>query len=103
METTALIVIVYGFIVLAGGVMGYVKARSAPSLMAGLAFGIALIVSGFCVWHGMRNGLKVAMGLAVALLVVMGIRFVKSKKFMPAGLVALLSAIVTVVLAVALR
>jgi len=102
MQTTATVAIIYGLLVLAGGLMGYRKARSVPSLMAGLVFGLALVVSGFYMWHGERVGLKVACGLAVALLVIMGIRFAKGRKFMPAGLVTVLSLIATIVFAVEL-
>ena len=36
--------LVFGFITLLGGIMGYVKARSTPSLIAGSVAGIFLIV-----------------------------------------------------------
>jgi uncharacterized membrane protein (UPF0136 family) len=102
MQTTAAVAIIYGLLVLAGGLMGYRKARSTPSLMAGLSFGIALVVSGFYVWHGERMGLKAALALSSALLIVMGIRFAKTKKFMPSGLVTILSLAALIVFALAL-
>ncbi|MCG3148044.1 MAG: hypothetical protein PCFJNLEI_01486 [Verrucomicrobiae bacterium] len=102
MQNEAAVAIVYGLLVLAGGLLGYRKARSAPSLVAGLVFGLALIACGFYMWHGDRIGLKVAFGLAVALLVVMGIRFAKGRKFMPAGLVTVLSLVAAVVFGLAL-
>jgi uncharacterized membrane protein (UPF0136 family) len=99
MQTTAAITIAYGFLVLTGGLLGYWKARSAPSLIAGLAFGLGLLVSGYYQAHGERMGLLVGLGLAAALLVIMGMRFAKGRKFMPAGFIAVLSVIVTVWLA----
>lgn len=101
MQTTAAITIAYGFFVLAGGLLGYWKARSMPSLIAGTIFGIALLVSGYYQAQGMRVGLLVALGLAAALLVIMGIRFAKTRKFMPAGLTAIFSLVATVWLALA--
>ncbi len=86
MQTVAIILWVYGALVLAGGVMGWVKAQSRPSLIAGVAFGTALIAAGWCPyarWVGAT--------LAAALGVMMGVRFGQTKKFMPAGLTFVLS------------
>src|SRR5258706_16206999 len=102
MQNTAMIVIVYGALVLVGGVMGYVKAKSLPSLISGLAFGLALLVCGLGLWQGAKMSAVVALGLAAALLAMMGVRFAKSKKFMPAGLIESLSLIVVVILAMAM-
>ena len=55
MQTTAMIVMVYGVLVLVGGVMGFVKAHSKPSLIAGLVFGGALQVSGVLMWLGVQS------------------------------------------------
>ena len=82
--------------------MGYRKARSVPSLMAGLGFGLALVVSGLYLWHGVRMGLSVALGLASALLVLMGVRFAKTRKFMPAGLIAAISLAAAIAFGIAL-
>jgi uncharacterized membrane protein (UPF0136 family) len=95
MQTAAIIVWVYGALVLAGGVMGWVKARSKPSLIAGVAFGAALIATGWCPYARW-----VGAGLAAALGIIMGVRFAKTKKFMPAGLTFVLSGIVLVALVV---
>ena len=102
MQTTAWIVWVYGALVFAGGLMGWMKARSVPSLMAGLAFGLGLVVSGLYLWHGARIGLIAALVLATMLLVLMGGRFAKTKKFMPSGLIAALSLVAAIVFSVAL-
>jgi uncharacterized membrane protein (UPF0136 family) len=67
-----------------------------------LAFGSALVVSGLYLWHGERMGLTAAVVLAATLLVLMGIRFAKTRKFMPAGLVAILSLVAAIVFAIEL-
>ncbi len=103
MQTTAMIVLVYGALVLLGGVMGYAKAQSKPSLFAGVGFGLALLASGAMLWQGNSRALPGATVLAAVLLLVMGIRFARTKKFMPAGLVALMSLVVVIVLVRALR
>ena len=94
MQTAAIIVWVYGALVLIGGVMGWVKARSKPSLISGVVFGAALILTGF--W--MPVGRWIAAGLAAALAVVMGVRYAQTKKVMPSGVMTALSAVVLVVL-----
>jgi uncharacterized membrane protein (UPF0136 family) len=95
------VIFVYGLLVLAGGLLGYAKARSKPSLMAGVCFGLGLLVSGFAAQAGHRQGLHAALVLAALLLVIMGARFARTKKFMPAGLLAALSLAVVVIVALA--
>jgi uncharacterized membrane protein (UPF0136 family) len=92
------IVWVYGALVLFGGVMGWVKAQSKPSLISGIVFGVALIVVGVGVNQGRASDVWAATALACLLAVAMGVRFAKTKKFMPAGLITILSAVVVVVL-----
>ena len=85
-----IIVWIYGGLVLAGGLMGWVKARSKPSLIFGTVFGVALIVVGIGIHQGRANDVWVAAGLAGLLAIIMGIRFAKTRKFMPAGLMTIL-------------
>jgi uncharacterized membrane protein (UPF0136 family) len=96
MQTPAMIVWIYGALVLAGGVMGWVKARSKPSLISGIVFGAALIVTGFAIER--PSGHWTALGLAAGLTILMSVRFAKSRKFIPAGMIALLSLVVVVAL-----
>ena len=102
MQNLAILVWLYGAIVLAGGLIGWIKARSQPSLLSGLAFGVLLGLCGLAMWEGRWIGLTTGAGLALGLTVIMGIRFAKTKKFMPAGLVAVLSAVMLVVLSAAM-
>lgn len=75
------------------GIIGYVKAQSTPSLIAGLVFGVVLAVGAYL------NSPKLFAHPNSYLLLItciilgafMGYRFYKSQKFMPAGLIALLS------------
>lgn len=98
MQTKAIIVWVYGALVLVGGVMGWVKAKSKPSLISGIIFGVALILFGHGINQGRAADVWVAIALAGLLAIIMGIRFAKTKKFMPAGLLAILSAVVVATL-----
>ncbi|XP_026217048.1 transmembrane protein 14C isoform X1 [Anabas testudineus] len=77
----------YAALVASGGVMGYVKAGSVPSLAAGLLFGG---LAGFGAYQISNdpNNVWVSLATSGALAGIMGKRFYASKKFMPAGLVA---------------
>ncbi|KAG7257094.1 hypothetical protein CRUP_026562 [Coryphaenoides rupestris] len=77
----------YAALVASGGVMGYVKAGSVPSLAAGLLFGGLAGVGAYQVSNDPRN-IWVSLATSGALMGVMGKRFYSSRKFMPAGLVA---------------
>ncbi|CAL8400898.1 unnamed protein product [Gadus morhua 'NCC'] len=77
----------YAALVASGGVMGYVKAGSVPSLAAGLVFGG---LAGLGAYQVSKDPTDIWISLATsgALTGVMGKRFYGSRKFMPAGLVA---------------
>uniref|UniRef100_A0A3P9LQR6 Transmembrane protein 14C n=1 Tax=Oryzias latipes TaxID=8090 RepID=A0A3P9LQR6_ORYLA len=77
----------YATLVASGGVIGYVKAGSVPSLAAGLLFGG---LAGFGAYQISNdpNNVWVSLATSGALTAVMGKRFYGSRKFMPAGLIA---------------
>ncbi|KAK3091766.1 hypothetical protein FSP39_022452 [Pinctada imbricata] len=79
----------YAVTIAAGGLLGYVKAGSVPSLAAGLAFGSVMGIGAYQTSQNPDNyGLSLATSTVLAGL--MGYRFATSGKFMPAGLVATL-------------
>lgn len=94
--------IFYGLMVLIGGVMGYVSKKSKPSLIAGGIFGIALITTGVVSFQRHFQGILVALILTVFLTILFGIRYKKTGKFMPAGLVLGLSLLSLVILGLGL-
>lgn len=96
------LLLLYAVLVIAGGILGYVKAQSKPSLISGLISGIALLITWFITWQSYRTGMTLATCLTIALLIVFAIRFWKTNKFMPAGLMAILSLVCGVIFAVAL-
>lgn len=90
---------IYAALLAAGGVMGYVKAASRPSLIAGLACAAATLVAlavGLLTTpaSGFVLGLLIAAGLAVFFFA----RWRKSRKFMPAGMLSGLSAVMSALL-----
>uniref|UniRef100_UPI0037E8A67C transmembrane protein 14C-like n=1 Tax=Semicossyphus pulcher TaxID=241346 RepID=UPI0037E8A67C len=83
----------YAALVSAGGIMGYLKAGSITSLVAGLLFGLLAAVGAYLASQNPRN-VWLSLGTSGTLAVVMGLRFVNSWKFMPAGLMTLASGLV---------
>lgn len=86
--------VVYGVLMVAGGIMGKVKGNSSASLIAGTLTGVAAWV-GF--WKSLSDPMLGFMIGAMVGLLLTGIfvsRFARSRKFMPAGLILVLSLIV---------
>ncbi|ALC42116.1 CG5532 [Drosophila busckii] len=81
---------VYAATVGAGGIMGYAKAGSVPSLGAGLAFG-ALLAYGAHLNSQDPPRPMLQLGTSLFLAGLMGARWNRSGKMMPAGMVCMLS------------
>ncbi|CAG9760258.1 unnamed protein product [Ceutorhynchus assimilis] len=80
----------YAGAIATGGIMGYVKAGSIPSLAAGLICGTVLVIGAYQTSQDPSNyGLQ--LGTSSLLAGLMGFRYYKSGKIMPAGVVSLLS------------
>ncbi|XP_050733900.1 transmembrane protein 14C-like [Eriocheir sinensis] len=80
----------YAAAVTVGGIVGYVKAGSIPSLGAGLLFGSLLGFGAYQLSEN-PNNYYLTLGTSTVLGGIMGMRFLNSGKFMPAGLIAGLS------------
>lgn len=88
------LVLIYGLIVFLGGIFGYVKAESVPSLVAGVVFAVALSTAAFALLNEKWIGMTLALASTALLSAFFLYRFVHTHKFMPAGLMALLSLLV---------
>lgn len=85
----AYILAVYLVLLVAGGLMGYLKAGSKVSLLSALGFAAALALCGYGpVPHG---PLLVVILQGILLAVFVG-RYLKTRKFMPAGLMVIVTA-----------
>ncbi|ELR16197.1 transmembrane proteins 14c protein [Acanthamoeba castellanii str. Neff] len=82
--------LVVGGLVAAGGAMGYAKARSVPSLVAGVTCGALYGLSTLWMEPYQIGGNLAAVVISIILAVAMGRRFLASGKVMP-GVVAGLS------------
>ena len=92
MTQSKIILIVYLVLLVAGGLMGFIKAKSKASLIMSLAFAILLALFEFA-FTGTSSITNLLLGF---LLVFFGMRFVKGRKFMPAGLMTILTLVVLV-------
>ncbi len=71
----------------AGGIAGFVKGKSVPSLVAGVSLGGLYGAAGVLINRGdCKEGHTLAAVTSALVLGVMGPRFVRTKKLMPAGL-----------------
>ena len=91
-------VVIYGALVALGGLMGYRKARSIPSLAVGLLFGAGLILSGLLARGDGVIPENLPLWLVLGLGALSLYRLYVTRRFMPAGLLVLLSAIVIIIL-----
>ncbi|MCE0484682.1 MAG: TMEM14 family protein [Methylacidiphilales bacterium] len=92
MAWTVLLLWIYGLVLIIGGIMGYIKAGSVPSLIAGLVCGLlAIFIGSNHTWHFAPYA---ALILSLVLIFIMGRRYVNTRKAMPAMLIVVLSVIV---------
>lgn len=99
MNVAAIATFVYGLLILIGGIMGYVKAQSVPSLIGGIVTALFAFPSALMIRGGARSGVAFAAGLAVALAIFGGKSFlIDHSKFMPRGLIFVLSVLELLIL-----
>lgn len=103
MRMVVAVALIYGLLVLLGGIMGYVQAQSLPSLISGLVFGVALLASSWGLWRGSGAAGYWAVGLTLLLALFFGYRFFTTGKWMPAGGMLMLSLAALILLLVGLR
>src|SRR2546430_5968444 len=101
MDVTRLYFLICGALTILGGVIGYVKAGSVPSIIAGSITGVLLLVAGALLPEHRAIGL--ATGFVISLLLAAQFipKFIRTGKAMPAGMMSILSAIGIIVALVA--
>ena len=103
LDLTKLYLFIFGALTIAGGVMGYVKAHSTISLVAGGICGLLLVASGYLIGTGkIQPGLILGLVISLALAGQFLPKFLQTHKVMPAGMMAVLSVIGLVLTAVGL-
>ena len=96
--------VIYAVLLAVGGVIGFTKAGSKPSLIAGLASAIGALLALVLSLQNRTLGMGLACLLAILLFVFFGYRYAaKTRKFMPAGLLSVVSLVVLVISILALQ
>ncbi len=101
MDVTRLYFLIFGALTILGGVIGYVKAGSVPSIIAGAITGVLLVVAGALLPEHRAAGLAAAFIVSLLLAAQFVPKFIRTGKVMPAGLMSILSVIGIVVAVVA--
>ncbi len=94
---------IYAVLMLAGGVMGYVKAQSKMSLIMGILSSIVIFLGVYLSQKSPRTGYTVIAGMSGLLAVSFLMRFLKTQAFMPSGMLLALSAVMLVVAVLQMR
>src|SRR4051812_7515118 len=81
----------YALFILIGGIFGHVKAGSTASLLMGGISGVLLLICAIGMYKKRRWGAPSALVVAVVLDLFFNYRYLSTLKFMPAGLLSLLS------------
>ncbi len=82
---------IYIILVLAGGLIGFLKAGSKVSLITSAVAAAALVVAAIPGLFGPRFAAGLADVIMAALLIVFAMRLTKTRKFMPSGLMLALT------------
>jgi uncharacterized membrane protein (UPF0136 family) len=85
--------VVFGLLTIVGGVIGYVKAGSTASIIAGSIAGILLLIAAWLLPGNLALGLALAAVISIALAGRFIPAFIKTGHLMPAGLMSVLSVI----------
>ena len=101
MDLGQIVLIVFGLLVLAGGFFGN-RAGSKVSLYAGTGAAALLFVAVLVTVMDMRFGIGMGIVIAALLCVVFGVRFLKTRKIMPSGMMLGVSILALVLLAFSL-
>ena len=92
MPVVKIIFLIYGILMLGGGVMGYVKAHSKPSLIMGIISGILIFIGVYLMGSNAKTGMMLVTAVSGMLTMVFLLRLLKTHAFMPSGMLRLLSA-----------
>ena len=93
MEPAKIYFIAFGVLTIAGGIVGYAKAGSVASIVAGSITGILLLVAAFLLPQHRANGLATAFIISLLLAAQFVPKFIRTGRVMPAGMMAILSVI----------
>jgi len=86
-----IVLLIYGLLMLVGGYMGWAKAASKASLIAGVLSSVLIFLGTYLLGINAKVGQIVVTVVSGLLSLIFVMRFLKTQAFMPAGLLLLLS------------
>lgn len=98
MKMSAWVVLIYALFIFLGGMIGYNQAHSLSSLIAGTVSAILLLACGMGMFKKSTLAYTLALALILSLALFFGYRFVLTGKFMPAGMMIILSLLTLVII-----
>ena len=98
MDKATLATLTYGIVSILGGISGYIKAKSHISLILGIISGLTLVIAAFIQLQSLSVGAIIAQVITMMLVGVFTMRLIKTRKFMPAGLMLILGIITLICL-----
>jgi uncharacterized membrane protein (UPF0136 family) len=101
MDATRVYFFVFGALTIIGGIIGYVKAGSVPSIVAGAITGVLLLIAASLLPAHRSAGLATAFVVSLLLAAQFVPKLIRTGKVMPAGMMSILSVIGIVVAIVA--
>jgi len=91
MNKHTIVLLIYALLLFVGGYTGYHTAHSLPSLVMGTFFAVALVACSWAISIGINYAYLAAVFLTLLLLVFFFYRFILTIKFMPSGLMSVIS------------
>lgn len=88
-----LFTLIYGVLAIVGGAIGYKQAGSQVSLISGIISGFLLLIAAYMLYGRSPAGPLLAGVVSLVLVIVFIIRLIKTRKFMPAGLMIIMGVI----------
>jgi uncharacterized membrane protein (UPF0136 family) len=101
MGATKIYFLIFGALTIIGGIIGYVKAGSVASIIAGAITGVLLLVAGALLPEHRAIGLATGFIISLLLAAQFVPKFIRTGRAMPAGMMSILSVIGLVVAIVA--
>ncbi len=89
----AFVTLIYGILSIIGGAIGYKQAGSQVSLISGFVSGLLLLIGAYLLFGGAALGPLLSAVVSLLLVIVFVVRLVKTRKFMPAGLMIIVGVI----------
>ena len=101
MEAAKIYFIVFGALTIVGGIVGYAKAGSVASIIAGSITGVLLLVAAFVMPEHRVAGLATALIVSLLLAAYFVRKYLSTGAVMPAGMMSVLSVIGIIVVILA--